>query len=123
MKYKLIFLMFLSVILLSACTVDNSENKTTVTPMDNTPSLYVQEGCSHCEIVEEYLTQNEASGIRSSFQTRDIGKDKKALDAAVASAKICGIPDSELGTPLFYDGNSCYMGSEDVINYFSSKIK
>lgn len=115
--------MFLFVPFLSACTSPAVEKNIVETAFDNSPTLYVQEGCGHCQIVEAYLEENKASGIGDSFQTKDIGQDKLALNSAIETAKICGIPDSELGTPLFYDGSNCYTGSDEVIEYFSSKIK
>jgi glutaredoxin len=123
MKNKVMLLMFLFIPFLSACTAPTAEKNIVETPFDHSSTLYIQDGCGHCQIVETYLEQNKASGISDSFQTKDIGKDKLALNSAVETAKICGIPDGELGTPLFYDGSKCYMGSDDVINYLSSKIK
>lgn len=78
--------------------------------------------CAHCTVVETYMNENN---IRQKlyFVSKDVTEDKAAFDLMQAVGEYCQIKQTDLGTPLFYDGQKCYLGDKDVISYFESLNK
>ena len=36
-------------------------------------------------------------------------------------ARICGLPTDSIGVPFLWDGEKCFIGDQDIINFFSAK--
>ncbi len=75
--------------------------------------------CQHCAIVKEYIETNNIS-TKLFFVSRDISSDKDAFSLIQEVGRRCGITENRLAVPLFWDGSSCYLGDDRVIEYFKS---
>jgi glutaredoxin len=90
------------------------ENETEMT-------LFYGEGCPHCLVVEEYLGENPTTKEQIFFTEKEIYSNKENNDQLKRVAQKCNL--SQIGVPLFFDGESCYIGDWEIINFFISKIK
>lgn len=80
--------------------------------------LFYSTSCPHCQIVEQYIAAN---GIRAKyqFQELEISGDQGNRNKLVAIAKGCGLDSTQsLSVPLFFDGQKCLLGDEEIINFF-----
>ncbi len=75
--------------------------------------------CSHCKIVDTYINENNTKQ-KVFFITREIDNDPNAVAILKSIGKKCLLSDTELGVPLFWDGTSCYLGDQEVIDYFKT---
>jgi len=83
--------------------------------------LFYGDGCPHCAIVEDYIKNNNIKE-RLSFKEKEVYYNRKNADDLAAKAKICGIPTNYLGVPFLWDGSKCYVGDQDIIDFFNQKI-
>lgn len=82
--------------------------------------LFYGQGCPHCKIVDDFITQNNIKG-KVKFSNLEVwyNKDNQAILGAVAPK--CGVSSSQVGVPFLFDGNNkCYVGDIDVINFFKN---
>lgn len=84
--------------------------------------LFSAKGCPHCETVAAYVQEHD---IRRQmyYIEQTVNGNSSSDQILTAIAARCGIPSAELSVPLFWDGASCYMGSDAVISYFASNTK
>jgi glutaredoxin len=85
-------------------------------------TLFYGDGCPHCALVEEYVSQN---GIEAKipFTKKEVYYNRQNADELVAKAKICGYPTDSIGVPFLWDGSKCLVGDRDIIEFFKSKSK
>lgn len=83
--------------------------------------LFYGEGCPHCAIVEEYVSQNGVE-VKVPFAKKEVYYNKQNADDLVSKAKICGIPTDSIGVPFLWDGSKCLVGDQDIIEFFKQKI-
>jgi len=83
--------------------------------------LFYGDGCPHCAIVEDYIRENNIKE-KLSFEEKEVYYNRKNADDLAAKAKICGIPANYLGVPFLWDGSKCYVGDQDIIDFFNQKI-
>lgn len=83
--------------------------------------LFYGDGCPHCALVEEYVSQN---GIETKvpFAKKEVYYNKQNADELVAKARTCGMPTDSIGVPFLWDGSKCLVGDQDIIEFFKSKI-
>lgn len=79
--------------------------------------LYTSKTCPHCQLVKEYMQRNQISE-KITITVKDVVTSLKNQDDLVAKAKICKLDTKKLGIPLLFDGQNCYSGDTDIINYF-----
>ena len=80
--------------------------------------LFYSDSCPHCQNVENYISSNN---IRNKYKFQELEVSKNQDNAALLGAKAgqCGLDvNNGVGVPLFYDGQSCLVGDQDIINYF-----
>ena len=77
--------------------------------------------CPHCKIVEQYLKDNKVAE-KVSFSMKEVYKNKDNASEAVAKAALCGIDKKKMGVPFLWDGEKCYVGDENIINFFKEKL-
>ncbi len=109
------------VIFLSACGTTNT-NQSTVLPDASIPAgkfYFKSTTCAHCAVVDAYINEQNVKQ-KLFFVTRQIDNDPNAVAILKSIGKKCLLSDTELGVPLFWDGTSCYLGDEKVIEYFKS---
>ncbi len=82
--------------------------------------LFYGDGCPHCKIVEEYIEKNNIKE-KISITQKEIYYNKINSNELVEKAKICGLPTNSIGVPFLFDGKKCYIGDQDIINFFKQK--
>lgn len=82
--------------------------------------LFYGEGCPHCENVKEYVTENGISD-KIFFEQKEVHEGNN-MEEISYRAKQCGISKDSLVIPLLWDGSKCYMGDNDIINYFKKRL-
>ncbi len=120
---KYIFILAIAMIL-SGCVTSKNQNTSTSTSSDineNTMILYYGETCSHCKIVEQYINEN---GILKKYDIiqKEIFQDQKNAKEIGERAASCGIK-GDIGVPFLYYKSQCFMGDQDIINFFKKENK
>jgi glutaredoxin len=82
--------------------------------------LFYGDGCPHCKIVEEYIEKNKTKE-KLSFAQKEVYYNKTNANELVEKAKICGLPTDSIGVPFLFDEKKCYIGDQDIINFFKQK--
>lgn len=110
------WLIFAAVILVAGLVLIFSRlNKQSAEPK---MMLFYSSFCPHCQIVEQYIKDNNVKA-KYQFQELEISGDKNNAALLVATAKSCKFDTSQgLGVPFFFDGQNCLMGDENIINFF-----
>jgi len=83
--------------------------------------LFYGIGCPHCAKVEEFIKENQIEKIIS-FVKKEIYFNRQNAKELEEKAKICEIPENEVGVPFLWDGEKCFLGDVDIINFFKEKI-
>ena len=135
-----IIILFFSIILLAVNKnkeTSQKENKeqtevtvqSTPTQQKTTPSsqekseiiLFYGNGCPHCAIVEEYIKENKIKD-KISFEEKEVYYNQQNSKELSEKAEKCGIPTNSIGVPFLWDGKKCYIGDQDIIDFFKQKI-
>jgi hypothetical protein len=129
-KIKLLTLVFsISCLagLLSACSIGadnvNGDFGKIASSSNQTNSdiiFYYSNTCTHCKVVEEFVVSNKISE-KVSFQSKEVGADSANAADIMDKASKCGIKQEDIGVPMLWDGAKCYVGQDDVINFFKLK--
>lgn len=82
--------------------------------------LYYGEGCPHCKIVDDFISQNSIKE-KVDFVEKEVWYNKINAAELAEKAKICGLKDDSIGVPFLWDGKDCLIGDVDIINFFKSK--
>jgi len=82
--------------------------------------LFYGDGCPHCAIVEDYIKENSI-GDKISFAQKEVYYNQNNAKELEAKAKICGLPTDSIGVPFLWDGEKCFIGDQDIINFFKQK--
>lgn len=82
--------------------------------------LFYGEGCLHCKIVEEYIKENNIKD-KVSFVEKEVYYNQENQKELIEKAKICGFPKNNIGVPFLWDGKTCIIGDQDIINFFKTK--
>lgn len=83
--------------------------------------LYSRFDCPHCVKVKEYIDANKITE-KIKITEKEI-HDADNAAAFFKQAVKCGIPEAEMGVPLLTDGNKCYAGDAEIIDYLSGLKK
>jgi len=82
--------------------------------------LYFGYSCPHCLIIEDFLKENNISK-KISFSQKEVFKNKNNYQELSEKAKLCNIPENEIGVPFLWDGEKCFVGDKDIIAFFKNK--
>ncbi|MFA5359929.1 MAG: hypothetical protein WC349_03150 [Patescibacteria group bacterium] len=82
--------------------------------------LFYGDGCPHCKIVEDYIGKNNIKE-KFSFIQKEVYYNKTNANELGEKAKICGLATDSIGVPFLFDGKKCYIGDQDIINFFKQK--
>jgi len=86
------------------------------------PVFYYGNTCPHCKEVEEWFEQNDVQS-KISFSKKEV-YDNRANSAELTKvAGSCGIPSNQIGMPFLYAKGKCYVGSPDIIAYFTAELE
>ena len=70
--------------------------------------LFYGIGCPHCAKVEEFIKENQIEKIIS-FVKKEIYFNRQNAKELEEKAKICKIPENEVGVPFFWDGENALL--------------
>ena len=132
MKNKVIIptILFIVVFILSfAVLLQNKENDLSDNNIvqDNRQTeksqiiLFYGDGCPHCAIVEDYIKENNIKE-KLSFGEKEVYYNQNNAKELEAKAKICELPIDSIGVPFLWDGSKCYVGDQEIIDFFNGKI-
>lgn len=82
--------------------------------------LFYGDGCPHCIIVDDYIAENDIEN-KISFLHKEVYNDSQNASELRQKAQLCNIPTSSIGVPFLWDGSTCIVGHEDIINFFKDK--
>jgi hypothetical protein len=112
--------LLLIVIFLSAC--GSAPNNTNIKKEITIPPgkiLFFSKTCPHCTIVKQYIVANDIHQ-KTYFVERDITSDQAAYQLMPVIGQRCGLVEANLAVPFFWDGDKCYIGDEEITNYFKN---
>jgi len=93
------------------------------TPESEGTILFYGEGCSHCKIVEDFISQNKVED-KVKFTRLEVFNNKDNSDLLTKKAISCNIDISQgVGVPFLWDGKNCLVGDVDIVKFFEDKIK
>ena len=120
MLKKTLAISFLVVLALTsaACSTGGSVNK------NNAPSgliFFYGDSCPHCKIVEQYMSDNQVDEVLT-INKLEVYNNRDNAALMTERAKACGLDSKSLGVPLLVDGNKCFMGDQEAIDYLKSKL-
>lgn len=107
------------VLVVGVIVLFNSTKRTVDLPKENI--FFYSETCPHCRNVENFATANN---VKEKF----IYSEKEITSAANNKlfhqiSEYCGIALKNRGVPLFWDGSTCLVGEDKIIELYTSKIK
>lgn len=76
-------------------------------------------GCPHCATVNQYIQEKQVKE-HLYFIEKEVSGDSPAMALVQTIGQRCGIPADNLAVPLFWDGQRCYQGADEVISYFEN---
>ena len=118
-KYTLPLIIALSALILGA-GIFLFNKKTAMAPTNPTITLFVSDTCPHCKNVEDFIAENKITE-KISFDTKEVSKNPLNIKAFSAKGKLCNIKSADLGVPLLWDGEKCFSGDQEIINFFKEK--
>jgi len=83
--------------------------------------LFYGDDCSHCKIVEDFLTANKVEE-KVKITKLEVFNNKDNAQVLLERAQACGLPTDQVGVPFLWDGKTCLIGDPDVIKFFQDKI-
>ena len=93
--------------------------------------LYVGDGrdqgenaCPHCVKVEEFIKSNKIDE-KLALDVKEVWYNKENSSELNETAKICKIPQNDIGVPLLLDkpNSKCYVGQDEIDNCLSQKAE
>lgn len=129
MKKKLLIVSALFLILTLVAIVSLSQSTPTNTgPSDSTETttpegivLYYGIGCPFCEEIDEYLEEKNTADYVTYEQKEVYYNMENAYELATAAA-ACGFPTDQIGVPFLWDGEGCFIGMPDIVNFFNQQV-
>ena len=92
------------------------------TLQNSEPVFYYGNTCPHCKDVEEWFEKNEVSS-KISFSQKEVYDNRINSAELTKVAVSCGIPSNQIGVPFLYAKGECYVGSPDIIAYFTAELE
>ena len=82
--------------------------------------LFYGDGCPHCKIVDDFVTQNKVEDKVKTTRL-EVWSNKSNAQLLVNTAIACKVDVSQgVPVPFLWDGTKCYTGDQDVINFFKN---
>jgi hypothetical protein len=82
--------------------------------------LFYGDGCPHCENVDDFVSQNKIED-KVSFTRLEVWYNKDNQNILAQVVQKCGTQTDQVGIPFLWDSEKCYIGQDDVINFFKQK--
>jgi|GEM_PF-1502548 glutaredoxin len=81
--------------------------------------IYYGEQCPHCRIVENYI-EDEGIGKDFDIEMKEVSQNEDNKSELIKRAEYCNIK-GPIGVPFLWDGQACYSGDEDIVDYLRTK--
>ncbi len=88
-------------------------------PIPEETILFYGDGCPHCKVVDDFISENQIED-KVSFTRLEVWYNKDNQNIISQVAQKCNIALDQVGVPLLWDGSSCYVGQDDVIDFFKN---
>jgi glutaredoxin-related protein len=82
--------------------------------------LFYSNYCPHCKNVEKYVNDNNIKS-RVTFKELEVADNQDNAQVLLSKTKKCNLDTSNLGVPMYFDGEKCLVGDEEIIKYFETK--
>jgi glutaredoxin len=82
--------------------------------------LFYSNYCPHCKNVEKYVNDNNIKS-KVTFTELEVADNPDNAQVLLSKAKKCNLDTSNLGVPMYFDGEKCLEGDEEIIKYFGTK--
>jgi glutaredoxin len=84
--------------------------------------LFYSTSCPHCQTVEKYIADNQIKD-KLDFKEAEVSSSANA-SLLVQVSRNCNLDiEQGIGVPLFFDGNRCYQGDVEIIDYLKAYEK
>lgn len=78
--------------------------------------------CPHCKVVESFISQNKIDD-KLKFSWGEVYHNKKNVEIFKEKYKECGVKDeNKMGVPMLFDKGKCYVGENEIVDYFKKAI-
>lgn len=81
--------------------------------------IYYGEQCPHCRIVEKFI-EEESMGKEFDIEMKEVSQNEDNKAELIKRAEYCNVK-GPIGVPFLWEGQSCYSGDGDIIDYLRSK--
>lgn len=82
---------------------------------------YFGQECPHCQRVSQFLEDNKIAE-KVDFVKKEVWHDAANNREMEQRAKsVCGIDKNALGVPFLIGDGKCYVGEDEVMNFFKEK--
>lgn len=97
---------------------ENRNQSKTMTQLGSEKILFYGDTCPHCKTLDEYIIANNVEE-RIQFTRLEVFNNKANARVLAQAAQKCNL-DSAAGmsVPFFYAGDECFLGVDEVIEYF-----
>jgi len=119
-KFSVLVILFFMVIAILFRGISSYKNVESKNKSLNVKELtvFVQDGCIHCMNAEDFFNLNKFDNINVVYYNL---KDDKSMVLFLKTIAKLGIPQDNLGTPIFVFGNNYVVGfgekqKEDLVN-------
>ena len=123
MKLFTLSILITSSLILSGCTTPQPVAPAAISTAEvsiPTGSIYFYSAtCSHCQTVRTYIDNNHIKQT-SYFLELEVSNDTHNATILKSVGARCSISENDLSVPLFWNGKTCYSGSEEVIKYLTN---
>lgn len=124
MKYIISLSLMLVVIFLSGCSLINApvtvnQSTSTISTIPPGNFYFYSTNCAHCATVNQYVVEHDTKANLFYIEA-PIDNNEEHVKLLQQIGQRCGLPLSSLGVPFFWDGQRCYQGADEVINYFQT---
>ena len=106
-------------LILSGCGQSNVE--TSSVNKDASIIFFYGQECPHCKTVEKYIEENKITE-KVNFAQGEVYHNKTNSALLAEKAGKCGIDTKSIGVPFLWENDKCYVGQEEVIQFFKDKI-
>jgi len=89
-------------------------------PTENKIILFYGENCPFCAKVDTFIKDNKIEE-KVSFEKKEVFNNQDNAKELVDLSQKCNLPADQVGVPFLWDGSKCFVGDEDIINFFKQK--
>lgn len=116
-----IIVFLLGIVIWGSSNKQNSQENVNLSSPE-TPVFFYSRTCPHCHEVEEWMKTNKLEEKIKIIKKEVYNNRAHALELEKIAQK-CGILKNDLGIPFLYAEEKCFIGTSEITNYFSQKVK